>query len=370
MKTTWLEICKKSLLHNIIQIKKIIGKQQLGMVIKANAYGHGLLEIAHIAQESPEISWLFTASSQEAIFLRLQGISKPIQVLAYCNTNTRDIIENNLILTIGNQEDLIILHTAAKKSKKKCFVHLKIDTGLSRLGFYAHEVISLVKNSKQKYPWCAIQGLLTHLADVNNADPTFTHQQLEQFNGVITQLLKKGHSFAQLHALASGSLWLSQQHAYSLVRVGTCLYGLWKSPLNKQRLQKLMPDIVLYPVLSWKARIIQIYTHIDRRQYAVIPVGYVDGYPRSLAGKAYVLINQHYALVTAVDAQHLHVDITKIAGILTGDEVILMGNYLNLRADDLAHLCNALPHEFTTRISPLIERILIIYSVCKLILYY
>jgi alanine racemase len=356
MQRSWLEICKQSFLYNVHSIKKIVGDAQLGIVVKANAYGHGLEQIAHLVQENPYIDWLFTATAQEALFLRKIGISKPLLIVGIYDASYEEIIAHNIHIAVYEIGQLTEIHKSAQNIQKKAFIHLKIDTGLSRLGIVAEDIEGLMP-SLVPMSGCSVVGLFTHLADTHNSDTTFTKKQLDIFNRVIKKCEHILGKIPYTHALASGSLWLHKEYPYSVVRVGTCLYGFWKSELNKQRLQVMMPTLQLLSIMTWKSRISALY-RINHHQYAIIPVGFSDGYPCSLVGKAQVLIHGNFEYIVEIKAHEMVVKIIYSSSVKKGDEVIIMDNFVGIQAHDLAQLYGGLSHEFTARISPCVARLI------------
>lgn len=242
MRRPWLEISRGSFNHNINQIKKIIGKTDMGLVVKANAYGHGLFEIATLAEEHTDISYLFTASSSEALALRAAGFTKPILILAYHDAPYRDVIEQNIEIAVYSNEQLQKLHAAACALGSPAKVHLKIDTGLSRLGINT-ENLFLYINNLVNYSGIELVGVFTHLADTNEPEQQFTHFQLEHFNRCLALLKKWGVIIQHQHALASGSL--IEDEKYSMVRIGTSAYGYHKSTAQLDRFKKNFLTIIL-----------------------------------------------------------------------------------------------------------------------------
>ena len=325
-----------------------------------------MLHIAAMVEQCPDVAWLFTAGIDEACLVRAQGCSKPILALAYSSNLFEEAINNTIDVAIYDHETVKALNACAAQLKKKARVHIKVDTGMSRLGVLPAEVVQFVENIQACYKNIEVYGIFTHLADTNNSDLSYTHNQLAQFDAVVEQLAGTGICS---HVLASGSLFLPQK--YPLVRVGTSLYGFWKSAVQKKRFQDKFPDLELQPVLTWKTRIIQIKTipagcsvgynrtFFSSRQttIAILPIGYADGYSRELSNKSHVIINGCPAPILGMVTMNLTVvDITDIADVTVGTEVILLGNYPGITATDLAQKLGTINNEIVTRISPTIPR--------------
>ncbi len=371
MRRTWLEISQRAFHHNVTQIKSLIGSTALGVVVKANAYGHGMIEIATIAEHNPAISWLFTAGTQEAQELRAHGSKKPILAMAYLDSSPEEVICQNIRIALYEYSEAQILDKIAQKLGKKVLVHIKIDTGMSRLGLLPEEAVNFIQKIIN-FKNIEIEGIFTHLADTNNPDLSYSYKQLEEFDKILEQLTLLKIKIPIVHALSSGALLFKKK--YSLVRVGTNIFGFWKSPIQEERFTQHAPDFYLEPVATWKTCITHMQivapgssvgyarTFIAERPttIAVVPVGYADGYARTLAHKAQVLVHSTYAPVLGIISMNLMaLDVTDCGSVTVGDEVILMGKEPYTTATHTARLLGTINNEFATRISPLIERKLV-----------
>lgn len=369
---TWIEIDQAAFKHNIQQLLNFTrGKTKMGIVVKANAYGHGMLEIAQLCEKEAAISWLFTVSIEEALQLRTAGISKPILALAYHDGDLEQAIKQDIDITVWDTGICARLEQAAQRAGKNARIHLKIDTGMSRLGLFPHEVPNFVKQIKN-LKHIELFGIFTHLSDTNNSDLSFTHQQLEYFDKLIAELKEAGCTIPFTHALSSGGLLLP--HHYSCVRIGTNAYGFWKSALQQQRFSYALPGITLRPVLRWKTRIIQIkdikvgdavgynraFIAPHAMRIAILPVGYFDGYARALSGKGIVAVQGKEAPVLGIVSMNLTaIDITGHEHCVIGDEVELISMTPGTSATDIASLLQTINNEVTTRIHPDIPRIVV-----------
>lgn len=371
---TWIEIDAQALTYNIHMLKRVSGSAQLALVVKSNAYGHGMLSIAHIVEDIPVVSLLCTAGLQEALLLRSQGIKKPILVLSYIDAPHEQAILHNIQCAIYNYADAVTLNTAAQKHGVYAHIHLKIDTGMTRLGVLPQDTLALVKKILV-LPNLILQAVFTHLCDTPNPDPSFSAFQLQQFDQVVALLEQQGIVIPYTHTLSSSGLRLTTKKNYSLVRAGARAYGLWKLPECKQALQERHgQDFDLQTVMTWKTRIIHINTvpagssvgydrtHIVPKEsrIAILPIGYWDGYPRSLSNRGVVLVNDTYAPVVGIVSMNLTaIDITDCPiTISVGDEVTLIGPQEYITPMACAQKAQSITNEIVTRIHSDIPRII------------
>ncbi len=368
--SSWVEIDKKAFEHNISNYKAVIKPASLACVIKSNAYGHGIEQIAKICDQNNSVDMLFVVSLHEALFLRSIGISKPLFVLSIvADGNLQDAITQNIGLVMYDVNTILELNNLGKIVNKKAIIHLKVDTGLSRLGLNNDEILKTI-NSICKLPFVSVQGIFTHFAESESTDQTFTNYQIERFDNLINQLESMGVSIPLKHAACSAAATANTASHHTLVRVGIGLYGLWPSHENKQMTQQSYPQFSLKPVLTWKTKIIQIkdlpagsYIGYDRThktdkqaRIAILPVGYWDGLDRRLSNKGKVLINNQLASIVGRISMNLcAVDITGLKVCLE-DEVTLLGDHAGITADKMAQCCQTINYEIVTRINPLLAR--------------
>lgn len=350
---TWIELSKKALRHNVDQMYTLCGTAMFGVVVKANAYGHGMLEIASLLENYPAVQWFFVAGTSEAIVLRKHGITKPILAMSYVDSNLDDVVQQDIACAVYTKSFAEKLHTVAKAAGKMARVHLKIDSNMSRLGVLSEECDDFF-SAMMNMPALLIEGIFTHLSDTNNPDDTFTNQQLKSFDAVVARYQDR-QQIPYQHVIASGSLLNTKK--YDIVRTGTNIYGFWKSPFQQERFLNGIPQINLQPVLTWKTRIVAIYnTHSQKK--AILPVGYYDGYPRVNTG--YVLVGSNKSpLVDWVDINTMTIDITDIPHVKIGDEVVLVGSQPGVTATDIAQCAGTINNEIVTRIHAHIPRMVV-----------
>ncbi len=370
---TWIELSKQALYNNCATIKRLIGTTQLAAVIKGNAYGHGLVPIGLLLNDHPLVDILCTAGTSEALDLRAAGVQKPILALAYLDSNLAYVLKQQVELVVYTPDDIQLLDETARALGVLAHVHVKVDTGMSRLGLLPQDMIPYIQFIL-KHKHIALRGILTHLADTIDPHQEFTHQQLACFSNVLKELEHIGITIPAQHLISSGALFLANSVVHSFVRVGSSLYGFWKSQAQHNAVSACFTDATLTPVLTWKTSVIQL-KHVPAGSFigynrtvmvkrstsiAVLPVGYYDGYPRSLSNKASVLINNQYApSIGTISMNLITVDVTDIPNVTTGTEVVLMGNAAGITAPELADQGGTIANELLTHINPEIPRIIV-----------
>lgn len=361
--SSWIEIDAQALLSNIAQFKKLAPHARFAPVIKGNAYGHGIVEVARLLQSSNHVDLLCVVSVSEALLLRKKGISKPLLVLSIIDGSLMQAIQKDIELVVYNYEIAVEINRVAQQLNKKAKVHIKIDTGLSRLGILADDAVKIV-TAIAALRFLSLQAIFSHLAN-SEEDIAFARYQIDLCKYIQQQLPIK-----TIHISCSAALWTLPESHTDLVRLGIGIYGLWPSQEIKKKVQQQHPSFDLKPVLTWKTRIIQIKTvrkgtsigygrtHIVMQDttIAVLPIGYWDGYDRGLSQKSFVTINGHSAPVVGRVAMNMcMIDITGLS-VTEADQVILLGGTGITSADNLAEICNTINYEIVTRINPLLLR--------------
>ncbi len=366
---TWVEIDKQAIKHNVRVFRSLIRKPcRLCAVVKSNAYGHGIYDFSPEALKAGA-DWLGVDSLIEAIRLREKGVKVPILVLGYTVPSLfKKASQNDISLTISTFESLQVASNL--KVPKKLKVHIKIDSGMSRQGFFLgdiKEVISIFKKSKS----IIFEGLYTHFADAKNpAFPDNTYKQIKIFDEAVLKV--KGAGFDPIvHAAATSATIIFPETHFDMVRCGIGIYGLWPSK-ETQSYAKNFIDIK--PVLSWKSILSEVkviekgrgvgYGFTERvkkkTKIGIVPVGYWHGYQRDLSSIANVSVNGKLAKVLGrVSMDMIVVDLSKVKNPKVGDEIVLLGGAPKeeTSADILADLANTINYEMITRINPLIKRV-------------
>jgi alanine racemase len=354
---TWLEISKSALDHNSAHYKALIGNHnKLAVVIKGNGYGHGLSTIATLCDQNPAIDWLCVAQLSEALLI--DTINKPILVLGYSDTDLSLAVNKKIDFMVDNLEYAEKLNTIGKKYNHQFGVHIKVDTGLSRIGVLPTYAYTFIKQL-QNLPYLFINGIYSHFAS-SDKNPAFTNDQLQQLIDVIHDLIQHNITLPNIHMSNTAAIsTISYPDFFNFFRVGLGIYGL--GPLEP----------ALEPVLTWKTRITRIknipahtfvgyaesYKTTRPTRIALIPVGYADGYQFRFSNNASVLIKGTRApLIGRVSMNITIIDVTD-TDAQVDDEVILLGNTLNLH--NLAQTAD-IPNvrEIITCINPQYPRII------------
>lgn len=320
---TWIEINRSYLEHNIAQYKSWLPREtMIAPVIKANAYGHGISEIASIHENNQLVNKLCVTNTEEGLILRQDGIKKNILVLSYINSRLSDVILNNLEITISDMATLHELNKAALQLQQKIKIHLKVDTGMSRLGILPHEVNTYL-NEITLLPGLELIGIWSHLSDAKDKHKV---QQQEQLFQTINN--KK---VAELHIANSlGSLHTHTNYSFS--RVGIGQYGYLLAPDEYRNKLK--------PILSLKTRIIHIkdipahtsvgymetYKTTKPTKLAVLSLGYYDGLNSNLIRGGKVILHNQYAPIISINMNLTTIDITHIPHCKKYDTVTILGN--------------------------------------------
>lgn len=324
----WIEVNLENIEWNIKKIKEF-AKVPVMAVIKANAYGHGLIEIAKFLEN--KIEWLMVGKLEEAVLLRESGIKCPILNFGPFSKEDCEVILKENISQSVYTDDVFYLDEFASRLKKKGKIHIHIDTGLGRTGIpYRRALPFIEKVSKLK--GIEIEGISTDLSE----DTEFDREQIKRFNEIYSSARKKGISIGLRHAASSdGILNLNESHL-DMVRPGITIYGYYPSPQTQKE-----DRLSLKPALSLKAKVIYIkellpgeslsyhrtFVAEKKELVATIGAGYSDGYPHQLAGKAEVLIrNKRFPVIATVTANHIMVNLKNDNEIKIGDDVTLIGS--------------------------------------------
>jgi alanine racemase len=367
MSLSWIEVSRSALLANVKAYKKLAAGSKLMAVVKSNAYGHGADLVAETIQD--QVDWFGVVSGQEAIALRDKEISKPILVLSYWDEDAaEELLRRNVSLVLHSKSQLPVLDKAAKKLKTKAKIHLKIDTGTSRLGFFADQVLDLIREIKT-HPAVELEGIFSHFA-ASEDKAEYTKKQLKVFADLLDLLDRQGIRIPLKHIACSASAEFYPASRFDMVRVGIGLYGL-KSYTGKSRPAE---PVRLTPALTWKTKVISLkhapkgtfvgygctYRTKTDEALAVLPVGYFDGYDRKLSNTGTILIKGVRCPVRGrVFMNMIIVGVNQVPNVKIGDEAVLIGQSGRERvtADDLARKIGTINYEVVTRLGPLTPRI-------------
>ena len=353
----------RAISHNIREIRKKIGTERdLMAVVKADAYGHGAVEVARTALES-SADCLGVAIPEEGQNLRKAGINVPILVLGLIQpSEAHKVVESSLDQAVCSVDLAEALDQEARKASVRVNVHIKVDTGMSRIGLKPDDVpafvrtIRLMKNVN-------VQGLFTHFATADASDKSFSRRQIDLFNRVIEQIRLMGIDIPQKHmANSAGVLDLAESY-HDLVRPGIMIYGHYPS-------NEVSRSIRLCPAMTFKTRISFLKTVPPRTpigyggsfvttretRVATIPVGYGDGYPRLLSGRGIVSVNDRRApLLGRVCMDMCMIDVSEVPNAKPGDEVILFGH--DPTVDEIAAIVGTINYEILCLVGKRVPRV-------------
>lgn len=333
---TWVEISLDNVETNIKNFKKILSSDTALMaVVKADGYGHGAKEVAETAIKSGA-TYLAVAFLDEAVVLRKAGFSTPILILGYTSLDIETIekaIDYDLTLTIYSKEAIESIQELAEQKKKVCRIHLKIDSGMNRIGVRtAEEALQVVASITSNY--VLLEGIFTHFADADAIESTFVHEQFDHFMHVASKIQEAGYTVPIKHCCNTAATIAFPEMHLDMVRIGIGLYGLYPE-------QHLQDHIELKPAMTFKTKPILIkrvsagqsvsygrtYTTTTDSIIATIPVGYADGFSRALSNNGNVTLNGHKApIVGRVCMDQSMVDFTEIDPVYFDNEIVLFGD--------------------------------------------
>jgi len=374
----WIELDRRALTANVGRFRNLIGPgPRLLTVVKSNAYGHGMIETARLALAAGA-DWLGVHAVEEGTALRTAGFDAPTLVLgATALGRAEEAVQAGLRFTVYDRDTAEALSRAAVRLQTKARVHIKVETGTYRQGVRVEDLVAFARRLA-RLPGIEIEGLSSHFANIEDTTSTdYPKRQLAAFEDGVTRLRKAGLKIPIKHISATAAAIIYPSAHFDLIRLGIGLYGLWpsKETYLSCRLQKRDP-IVLRPVLSWRARIVQVkrvpkgafvgygctYRTSRPTRLAVIPVGYADGYDRGLSNTAHVLIRGRRAAVRGRVAMNFFtVDVTDIPETTAGDVVTLLGRdgRETISAETLAGLAGTIGYEILSRLSPAIPRLVV-----------
>lgn len=338
-------------------------------VIKADGYGHGAIQIAEMMENMDYIWGFAVATLDEAIVLRTEGIKKPILVLGCVFPDQyMAMLKNDIRMNVYTEEMAESISQMAAREGMTAYMHIKLDTGMSRLGFdmskESVEVIARISQMKN----VNMEGIFTHFAKADETDKAFTRKQIQDFCWMVESLKEKDVTFQYEHCANSAAIIDVKEANFDLVRAGISIYGLYPSEEVKKENVKLKPAMVLKSHIAF-VKEIEAGTPIsyggtfvskEKMKIATIPVGYADGYPRSLSNVGYVLIRGKKApIVGRVCMDQFMVDVTHIDGANFGDRVTLVGQDGNekISIEDLSELSGRFNYEFICDLGKRIPRV-------------
>lgn len=337
-------------------------------VVKTDAYGHGAVPVAQ-ALSNIGVSGFAVATVNEGVELRSSGIKQPILILGHVFPDElKKALDNNISLTVFDYESAHRISELASEMGIIAKLHIKVDTGMGRIGFQptdesVNEVISI-----SKLPHVELEGIFTHFALADAADKTSMNGQIAKFKSFVKACEDEGVKFQIRHMCNSAAAMEKDDDFFDMVRVGITVYGLWPSDeVNKEKLP-LKPAMSIVSHLSHVKKVGpdftvgygSTYTTTKETVIATVPVGYGDGYPRSLSNKGYVLIHgQKAPIIGRVCMDQFMVDVTDIEGVAQGDEAVLVGRQEDavITVEELGDISGRFNYEFACDINKRVPRI-------------
>lgn len=365
----WAEINLGAIAHNTAELHRLCRPETgLMAVVKANAYGHGMLQVARAALDAGA-SWLGVARVEEGLSLRRAGFDCPVLVLGYTPDEAlREVLDYGLTQTVYSLDGAEELSRQAGLAGKQVAVHIKVDTGMGRLGL--RPGAGLVEDILRcaRLPNLDPQGILTHFAMADAADDSYTRSQLAAFRELLDQLARHGLEFPVRHCANSAALIQYPETHLDLVRAGISLYGLKPSP------EVNLAGVSLIPAMTLKARVAHVkpvgqgakisygctYAAPGPTVIATVPAGYADGYSRLLSSRGRVLVHgQRAPVVGRVCMDQCMADVGHIPGVAPGDEVVLLGRQGDeeIAADEIAGLMGTINYEVLCLVSYRVPRL-------------
>jgi len=353
----------RAISHNVVEIRKRIGsKRNLMAVVKADGYGHGSVEVSRSALERGA-DCLGVALPEEGHHLRKAGIDVPILVLSVIQPGEAyKVVDSHLDQTVCSQELAEALDQEAGKASVRVNVHIKVDTGMGRIGVEPQDVCDFVRRI-QRLKNLNLTGLFTHFASADQADKSFSRKQIEVFNRVVRELQLTGIEVPKKHMANSAGILDLPESYYDLVRPGIMIYGLYPSG-------EVSRSIELEPAMTLKTRISflktvppgtpisygRTFVTGKETKVATLPLGYGDGYSRLLSNRGEVLIHGHRApLIGRVCMDMCMIDVSGVEPVNVGDEVVLFGE--DLSVNEIAAKVGTINYEIVCAVGKRVPRI-------------
>lgn len=368
IRPVWAEVDLKAIENNIKEIKRVAKDKEIIAVVKADAYGHGALDVVPVLLKNGA-DRLAVAVITEAIELREAGINVPILILGYTPISfADDIINYDIEQTVFDLNYAKELSKAALRLGKKAKIHISLDTGMGRIGFIPNEESINAIEEISKLDGIEIKGMFTHFSTADEADKNYTREQFEKYKWTVDQLEKRDINVGIKHVANSATIIDLEEYYYDAIRPGIILYGYYPSnEVNKEKIK-------IRPALTLKSHVIHLkevkegtYISYGRKyvtkgieKIATLPIGYADGYTRLLSGKVKVIINNKLVpVVGRICMDQCMVNVSELDSVKVGDEVILLGETENCKynADDIAKEIDTISYEILCMIGKRVPRV-------------
>ncbi len=374
----WITVDLKAIDFNIKQFRRLLKPEtKIMAVVKANAYGHGLFEVAKQSIRSGA-DYLGVITADEALELRKKGIIQPIVVLgAVPKDSIGSLIRNKIGLSVYNEESYRTIARIADITNRKAIVHVKLDSGINRLGFNnIDEIIRIIKLISSKTRQFELEGLYSHLASVEELNQSYTNDQVLAFERLLAKLEKLDIKIPIISIASSAAAIMVPNSRFNCVRIGISLYGIWPSRSVELwcKRSKKTRNFRLKPALTYKTKLVQVkriragsyvgygcnYQAKSAMTIGVIPVGYFEGIPRHLSNMGFALLKGAVVpFVGRVCMNMIILDISKRPRAKVGDEVVIIGRSQNkeITATDIADWAGTINYEILSRIPAHLTRI-------------
>ncbi len=364
VRATWVEVNLARMEYNLAAIRSKVAPARVMLTVKANAYGHGLVEVSKAL--AGKTDYVGVAVLEEGILLRKLGVKAPIIVLGGIWREQIPLyLQNSLTLTASSVERLEQIDAVAGQLGIKAKVHLKIDTGMERIGIHYYSA-HLLQEAALKCKHVDVEGIFSHLANADSRDLTHAFLQLERFTEVLRFYERRSLPIPMRHIANSAAVLQLPESYFDMVRPGILLYGVYPSP-------EVPHTIEVQPALAWKSRVVYFKVvkpghpvsygsmwQSDREVRVVtIPVGYGDGYFRSSSNRAQVIIRgRKYPQIGSICMDQMMININWDSAY-NGDEVILLGQAggEKITVEDLAEWAGTIPYEILTNINTRVPRL-------------
>jgi alanine racemase len=366
LRPTRIEIDLSAIGHNVRQISKKVSPAEVMAVVKADAYGHGVQAVAQTAIDAGA-SYLAVALIEEAMELREYGISHPILVFGgELQSQIKQIIEQDVEITVFSRDFARELSRIALKNNVKCIVHVKVDTGMGRVGIPWRDAVAFIRDIIS-LEGIEIKGIYTHFSTSDERDKEYANQQLNRFDDIIRQLDDLNVNIPLKHAANSGAILDMPDAYFDMVRPGVMMYGYYPSPETTE-------SVALKQAMCFKSKVSFVkdvpggtavsygrkYVTGESTRIATIPVGYADGYNRLLSNRGKVIINGHlFPVAGRVCMDQILIDVGTRYTVEVGDDVILFGGdgEKEFSVYDICELVNTIPYEVCCWISKRVPRV-------------
>lgn len=366
--STWAEVNLTNIKYNVDTVKKALTKDtMLCCVVKADAYGHGAVEVSKFLDKEKNVDFFSVARLEEGLVLAKAGIKKPILCMGYTKTDKiQHAIDNNIRITVYSLEMAMKIDELAKLSNKKAYVHIKIDTGMSRIGFLVNE--QSISDIKKMFTLenLVIEGIYTHFAKSDEENKGTTYKQVNKYNKVINSLKETNLNIPIKHVSNSAAILDLRECDFNMVRLGISLYGSYPS-------SEVSRDIKLKTALELKTIVNNIkniekgtsvsyagiYTADKEVKIATLSVGYADGFPRTQKNPKVFINGRLLNIVGRMCMDQTMVEVPNDLDIKMEDEAILIGDIDGIRIGDISSRMGTIDHEILCCITKRVNRIYI-----------